>query len=108
MSCLYRRLSPPRPQHALVTARPRPNAFVDKLLHALTLVGFGCVEIALGVGRNAVHAIELARLASAIAERGHLLERLSHDDAYALILAVCQHEETLIGILGKCDVPDRS
>src|SRR6266849_6492250 len=102
------RRSPPWPEHALIAARHRADALIDELLQALTFVGFRRVEIALGIGRNAVHAVELARLASAVAERGYFLERFAHDDADALVLAVCQHHESLLGILGEGDVPYRS
>src|SRR5213078_4407040 len=97
-----------RPGHTLVSARYRTDALVDEFLHALTFVGLGRVEIAFGIGRDAVHAIELARLAPAVAERGDLLERLAHDDADALVLPVRQHDEALLGVLGKYDVPDRA
>ena len=63
-----------RPRHALIAERHRADALVDELLHAFTLVGLGRVEVALGVRRDAVHAVELARLASAVAERGDFLE----------------------------------
>src|SRR5712691_599707 len=96
------------PEHALIAARHGADAPIDELLHALTLVGFGRVEIALGIGRKAVHAVELARLASAVAERGYFLERVAHNDADTRILAVRQHDEFLIGILGERDVPYRS
>src|SRR5882672_10094397 len=62
------RRSPPGPEHALVAARHGCDAAIDELLHALTLVGLGRVEIALGIGGDAVHAVELPGLASAVAE----------------------------------------
>src|SRR5450432_2542705 len=96
-----------RPGHALIAVWHGANASIDELLHALTFVGFGRVEVALGIGRDAVHAIELAGLASAVAERGDLLERLALDDADALVLAVRQHDESLRRILGEHDVPYR-
>src|SRR5262249_46892924 len=99
---------PFRPGHALVPARYRSDPLVDEFLHALTFIGFGGVEIALGVGRDAVHAVKLARLTSAIAERGDLLERLAHNDADALVLPVRQHDEALLRILREYDVPYRA
>ena len=45
-----------------------------------------------GIGRDAVHAVELAGLAAAVAEGGDLLERVAHDDADALVLAVGEHQ----------------
>src|SRR5262245_34987361 len=93
-------LRPPGPEHALVAARHRADAFVDELLHALTLVGLGRVDVALGVRSKAVHAVELARLTSAGAEGSDLFQRLTHDDAHARVLAVCHQDEALLRILG--------
>src|SRR5262245_44123264 len=98
----------PGPEHALVAARHRADAFVDELLHALTLVGLGRVDVALGVRSKAVHAVELARLTSAGAEGSDLFQRLTHDDAHARVLAVCHQDEALLRILGEHDVPGRS
>src|SRR5262249_6007156 len=98
----------PRPEHALVTARLRLDALVDELLDALTLVGLGRVEVALGVRRDRVHAVELAGLAAAVAERGELLERVAQDHAHPLVLAVGQEHELLVGILRERDVPHRA
>src|ERR1700704_5934987 len=96
--------SPLRPEHALIAARHRADALVDELLQALTLVGFGRVEVALGIGCDAVHAIELARLAAAVAERGEFFQRFAVDDTHAFVLTVRQHHESLSGILGEHDV----
>ena len=74
----------PRPGHALVAGGDAAHALVDELLQALSFVGLGRVDVALGVGRDAVHAVELARLAAAVAERGELLQRLAQDDAHAV------------------------
>src|SRR5215813_12783540 len=103
-----RELIPPRPEHSLIAARLRRDALIDELLQALTLVGLGRVEIALGVRRDAVHAVELPRLASAVAERRELLERVAQDHAHALVLAVGQEHEALLRILGERDVPYRA
>src|SRR5437588_5152948 len=92
------RLPPPRPEHALEAARLRLDPLIDELLHALTLVGLGRVEVALGVRRNRVHAVELPGLAAAVAERGELLERFAQDHADPLVLAVGQEHELLVGI----------
>src|SRR5687768_8401116 len=100
--------SGPRPEHALVAARDRADAFVDELLQALTLVGFGGVEVALRVGRDAVHAVEHAWLAPAGTKGGDLLERLAHNDAHARVLPVRHQDEALLGIAGERDVPGRT
>src|SRR5262247_3497953 len=105
---MSRRWSALRPEHALVAARHGADAFVDELLHPLTLVGFGRVEVALGIHRDAVHAVELARLAPAGAKGGDLLQRLAHDDAHARVLPVRHQDEALFWIFGEHDVPGRT
>src|SRR5689334_22057718 len=87
-----------RPQHALIARVYRADALGDELLNALALVGFGRVDIALGIGRDAVHAVELPRLAPAVAEVGDLFERLAQNDANFLVRAVGQEHEALLGI----------
>src|SRR5262245_14167628 len=82
-------LAPLRPEHALVAARHRADALIDEFLYPLTLVSFSRVEIALGIGRNAVHAVELTGLAPAVAKRGYFPERFAHNDTDALVLTVC-------------------
>src|SRR5262245_48539077 len=99
--------TPPWPGHALVAARLRLDTLIDELLDALTLVGLGRVEVALRVGRDRVHAVELAGLASAVAERGDLLERVAQDHAHALVLPVGQEHELLVGVARERDVPHR-
>src|SRR5262249_17466775 len=101
------RLAEPRPGHALIAARLRLDALVDELLHALTLVGLGRVEVALRIRRDAVHAVELPRLAAAVAERGELLQRLAQDHPDALVLAVGHEDEFLVRIARERDVPYR-
>src|SRR4051794_13065419 len=102
-----RRLAP-RPENALIAAAYRSDPFVHELLQTFALVGFGRIDVALRVRGDAVDAVELTGLASAIAERGHLLERLAHDDAHLLVLPVRHENETLLGILREGDVPDRA
>src|SRR5215471_2271027 len=101
-------LSLPRPRHALVTERHRADALVVELLHALTFVGLGRVEVPLRIRSDAVHAVELARLPPAVAERSDFLKRLANDDAHPLVLAVGQHDEALLRVLGEHDVPHRA
>src|SRR6266542_2828148 len=59
-----------RPEHALVAGDDVADALVDEFLDALTFPGLGRVDVALGVGRDRVHAVELAGLAAAVAEGG--------------------------------------
>src|SRR5437588_7220935 len=96
---------PARPDDALIPARHRADALIHELLHAFTLVGFGRVDVALGIGRDAVHAVELTRLTAAVAECGELLERLAQNDAYALVLAVGHDHVSLARIPRERDVP---
>src|SRR5262245_48422771 len=56
-----------RPRHALMAERHRADTLVVELLHPLTLVGFGGVDVPLRIRGDAVHAVELARLTPAVA-----------------------------------------
>src|SRR3977135_3554029 len=89
----------PRPQDALAPPRARTYALVDEFLHALAFVRFRRIEVALGIGGDAVHAVELARLATAVAEVGDFLERVAQDDAHLLVLAVGEEHEALLAVL---------
>ena len=63
---------PPRrlgPERALVRRRYPANALEHELLQALALPGFGRIDVAFRVHGDAVHAVELARLAPTVAER---------------------------------------
>src|ERR1700729_2188520 len=62
-----------RPDDALILRHLR-DAFVDELLRPTTLVRLGREDVALRVGRDAVHAEELPRLPAAVAETRHDLE----------------------------------
>src|SRR6266850_1562501 len=88
-----------RPQHALLPLPNRAYALVDEFLHALAFVSLRGIEVALGVGGDAVHAVELARLATAVAEVGDFLERVAKDDAHLLVLAVGEEHEPLLAVL---------
>src|SRR5207249_3224314 len=98
-----------RPDHALIAAeRHLAHALEVEFLHALTLEGLGRIDVALGIDRDAVHAVELARLAAAAAERGQLRHGVALDDAHALVLAVGEIDEALPGILREGDLPGRA
>ena len=56
------------------------DALVVELLHALALVRLDRVEVALRVGRDAVHGVELTGLPAAVAEARQLVERLAVED----------------------------
>src|SRR5262245_60701322 len=98
--------SPARPHHALAR-RHVPHPLVDELLHPFSFVSLRGVDVALGIGRYAVHAVKLARLASAIAEVRYLFQRLAKDDPYFFVLAVGKKNEALLGIPGKRYIPRR-
>src|SRR6516165_5416642 len=90
--------SPLWPEHALIGSHHIADALVNEFLQAFSLPGFGRIDVALGIGRDAVHTVELAGLTTAVAERGHLLERLAHNDANPIVLAVRQEDEPLVRI----------
>src|SRR5262249_470590 len=54
--------------HAVLIRRPRSHALVDEFLHALAFVGLRRIQVALRIDRDAVHAVELPRLAPAVSE----------------------------------------
>src|SRR5215467_9863019 len=84
------------------------HALVLELLDAFSLEGFGRVDVALRIDRDAVHAVELAGLASAAAKRCQFVHRLALDDADALVLTVGEIDELLLRILGEGDFPGRA
>src|SRR3954470_11995350 len=89
----------PRPDHALVLFRHRSHAPVDELLETLSFPRLRRVQIALRVDRDAVHAVELARLSSAIAECRDLLQRLAIDDPHDVVHAVGHEDVFLLCVL---------
>src|SRR5882672_243350 len=97
-----------RPQHALLPLPNRAYALVDEFLHALAFVSLRGIEVALGVGGDAVHAVELARLAAAVSEVGDFLERVAQDNAHLLVLAVGEEHEPLLAVLRERDIPGRA
>src|SRR5689334_17706382 len=70
--------------------RHRAHALVDELLQPLPVERLGRIDVALGIDRDAVHAVELAGLAATAAERGKLLHGRALDDAHALVHSVGQ------------------
>src|SRR5439155_2093301 len=63
---------PGRPDHALVLLGDRRESLVDELLHALAFVRLGREQVSFRIGRDAVHRVERAGLAAAVAEAGRL------------------------------------
>src|SRR5438552_18583737 len=69
-------LTAPWPYRALLgTAHDLTHALEHELLDAFSFEGLGRVDVALGIHGDAVHAVELAGLASAAAERGQFVHR---------------------------------
>src|ERR1051325_2045763 len=95
----------PRPDHALVLLRDRRHAFVDEFLEAFPFPGFRRVDVALRVRGDAVHAVELARLPPAVAERRQLLQRLPIDDADDVVHAIGHVDVLLFRIFRERDIP---
>src|SRR5579864_9216754 len=95
-----------RPHHALILRHLR-DALEHEPLGAPALVRLRREDVALRVGRDAVHAEELPRLPAAIAETRDDLERVAKQDVHPLVLAVSQIEILLLGIRGERNVPRR-
>src|SRR5438874_10846532 len=68
------------PHDPLVRFRDRSHAFVDELLQALPVLGLHGVDVALCIGGEVVHGVELAGLAATVTEAGQDLERVPLDD----------------------------
>src|SRR5690349_10390006 len=65
-----------RPDHALILGHARDTPCYE-LLHALSAISLGRVDVALRVRSDAVHGIELTGLASAVAEGRQFGQRLA-------------------------------
>src|SRR5437660_460164 len=72
-----------RPHYARLR-RHRSDSFEVELLHALALVRFARVQVAVRVGGDAVHAIELSGLPPAVAVASEDVERgaVEHPDLH--------------------------
>src|SRR3970282_166690 len=69
-----------RPQDALIQCSDRTQALINELLDTLAAIGFRSENVSLGIGGDAVHCVELARLASAVAEAGQDFEGVAVQD----------------------------
>src|SRR5690348_16108759 len=97
-----------RPDDALVLFRHRTETLVDELLDALSLIGLRDVDVALRVGRDAVRAEELSRLAPAVAEAREQLQRLPLDHVHLLVASVGEIQILLLRVLRDPEVPHGS
>src|SRR6185503_7450044 len=93
-----------RPYGSLLLACHGAEPFIDELLQTFSFVGFRGVDIALRIHGDAVHGVELARLASTVAEAGELFEGVAAQDANLHVVAVGHVEICLLRILRERDV----
>src|SRR5262245_20108630 len=96
-----------RPNSSLILLRHWRESFVYELLQPPPLVGLGRVDVAFGIGGDAVNPIELARLAPAVAEAGQDFHRLAQQDVDLLVAAVGDVEILLLRVFREGDVPHR-
>ena len=90
-----------RPEYTLAPGRDRADAFVDEFLHALSFVSFGGVKVALRIGRDAVHSVELAGLAPAVAEVRQFRQRFAQYDTHLFVLAIGEKQRERLFIGGE-------
>ena len=97
-----------RPQHSLIRFRYGSKSFVNELLDPLAAVSFGSVDVAFGIGGDAVDAIEFARLPPALAERRQHFQRVAVDDMNAVVFAVRKINVFSVAGLSKKRCPKRN
>src|SRR5439155_20923917 len=102
-ACLPR--SGARPNCSLIRLRDGPEALVNEPLQALPFVSFGRIDVAFGIGRDAVYGVELAGLAPAVAKACQDFQRSAIDDVHLLIGAVGKIEILLLRIFRESDIP---
>src|SRR6059058_1850139 len=73
------------PHHALIHLCDRAETFIHELLHTLAAIGFCCVDVAFGICRDAVHAVEFTGLAAAVAEAGQDFETVAIENMYLVV-----------------------
>src|SRR6185503_5898590 len=77
-----------RPRRSLHLLGDGTGALIHEPLHTRAGIRLGRVEIALRIGVEIVHAEELSRLPSAVAEGGEHFERAAQHDVDVLVHAV--------------------
>src|ERR1700688_4919512 len=88
VNCAY--LFAAGPDDTLVFLGHRCEPLIHEALHALAAIRFGGVDVALRIGGNAMHAVELDGLPSPLAEGGQDFQRLPIQNVDAVILAIRQ------------------
>jgi hypothetical protein len=83
----------------LIRGGDTAQTLVGELLDALALVRLGAIEVALRVRGDAVDAIELPRLAAAVAEAEKLFQRVAAKHVNLHVPAVRDVEVRLLRIL---------
>src|SRR5712671_2621346 len=100
----------PRPsrQRTLVHRGHGGHSFGEESLEPFSLVGLGCVDVSLRVGRDGVHAVELSGLTAAVAEGCQLLQRLAIDNLHLFVHAIGHVDVALLRVFRESDVPHRA
>src|SRR5215470_12695282 len=89
----------PWPDRPLILALgDRLHPLVEEPLQAAAVVGFGRVDVALRVGGDAVHGVELAGHLAAVAEAREDFQRLAIENPDAFVFAVGEVDELLLRV----------
>src|SRR5262245_16400930 len=95
------------PYGSLILLRHWRESFVDEFLQPSPLVGLGRIDVAFGIGSNAMHAVELTGLSPAVAEAGQDFQRIAQQDVDLLVATVGDVEILLLRVFREGDVPHR-
>src|SRR5215470_2054748 len=87
-----------RPNSSLILLCHGREAFVDELLQPPPLVGLSRIYVALRIGCDAVHAVELTGLAPAVAEAGQDFQRIAQQDVHLLVATIGDVEILLLRV----------
>src|SRR6266481_2267650 len=96
-----------RPHHALVLLGDRRQSFIEELLDSLPTIGLGCKDVALRIGGDAMHRVELTRLPAAVTEGSENFERIALQDVDLHIRPVGDIKILLLRILRERDIEYR-
>src|SRR5262245_638063 len=87
------------PNRSLILLIHRRETLINKLLQSPSLIGLGCVDVALRIGSDAVNSKELARLPATVSKARQHLQRIALDYVHLLIATVSQINVFLLRIL---------